>query len=147
MEIEFYKTESEHNRLEKVLSDKLSISGTFKSELNILKPILSLKNKPEISLYNYAYFPELKRYYFIEKIEITQTDIYTLYLSLDVLMTFKEEIKELKVIVKNSTSNPYIKGFTNSYDVRMDLEKIEFENNFNESGTNILIAINGADRV
>ena len=147
MEIEFYKTESEHNRLEKVLTDKLSISGTFKTELNILKPILSLKNNAEITLYNYAYFPELKRYYFIEKIEITQTNIYTLYLSLDVLMTFKEEIKELKVIVKNSTSNPYIKGFTNSYDVRTDLEKIEFENNFNESGTNILIAINGADRV
>lgn len=147
MVIEFFKTESESNRLEKVLTDKLSISGTFKSEVNVIRPILSMKSNEQLPHYNYAYIPDINRYYFIESIEITQTDIYTITLSLDVLMTYKEQIKNLKVIVKQSTANPYYNGFISSHDVRTDLERLEFEDKFNHLGTNVLIAINGKDRV
>lgn len=147
MDIEFFKTESEPNRLEKILTDKLVISGEFKEDVNIINPILSLNARPEIAQSNYIYIPNLNRYYFIDRVEITQTNIYTLYLSLDVLMSYKEQIKELKVILKNSTANPYYNGFLSSHDVRKDLERLEFENNFNEKGTNVLIAINGADRI
>ena len=147
MIIDFYKTESEANRLEKVLTDKLSITGTFKSEIDLLKPILSLSNKENLLEYNYVHIPELNKYYFISKVDITQTNIYTLYLSLDVLMSYKEQIKNLKVILKQSTANPYFNGFSGSFDVRTETERLEFENNFNEKGTNILIAVNGADRV
>lgn len=147
MIIEFYKTESEQNRLKKVLTDKLTIEGKFKTEVNILNPIISFSNSSPLTEYNYLFIPELNRYYYVDRVEISQTQIYTIYLSIDVLMTYKEQIKNLKVILKQSTANPYFNEFTDSHDVRTESERKDFKNEFNELGANILIAINGADRV
>lgn len=147
MVIDFYKTQSESNRLEKVLTDKLTINGTFKSEIDIINPIISLRSDEQLLQYNYVHIPDLNRFYFIEKVEITQTAIYTINLSIDVLMSYKEQIKDLRVVIKQSNKNPYFSGLTSSHDVRTEVQKLEFENNFNELGTNILIAINGKDRV
>lgn len=145
MKVHFYKTNSEFNRLEKVLEDELIIMGNFKGDVDVLKPILTVKN-PTVPQYNYCYIPSINRYYFVDKIEIKEGNLFTVSLSIDVLMTYKEAIKDLTVIVSSSQSNPYYNGYVESYDVRTDYETKFFENNFNENGNIILIALYGADR-
>ena len=144
MIIEFYRTASENNRLDKTLTDKYIIDGTLKSDFDIINPVILLKDNI-IAKYNYCYIPDLNRYYFIDKIDIVKNTL-NVMLSIDVLMSYKEQIKELNVIVSVSESNPYYNNYINGYDVRTDKEILNFENNFNEQGELILIALYGADR-
>lgn len=144
MKIHFYTTNSENNRLEKTLENELILEGSFKNDVDVIHPVITIKNK-SIPQYNYCYIPSINRYYFVDKIEITQ-NIFTVYLSIDVLMSYKEAIKNLTVIVSKSQSNPYYNGYVESYDVRTEHENKYFENNFNEDGEIILVALYGADR-
>ena len=95
MEIKFYTTKSEFNRLEKTLENEIILEGNFKNEVDIMAPIICVKNT-SIAGANYVHIPDLGRYYFIDKIEITRTQLLTIFLSLDVLMSYKEEIKKLE---------------------------------------------------
>ena len=142
MEIWFYTTKSENNRLEKTLENELTIEGHFTGEVDIMQPTLAVQN-PAIASSNYCYIPNLNRYYFIDKVEITRTQIFTVYLSLDVLMSYKDAIKDLTVIVSNAKGNPYYSGYIDSYDVRTDISNLFFENNFNEEGNIILVGLYG----
>lgn len=145
MLIKFFKTASEQNRIGKTLTNELTISGHFKKEVDIMNPVIAVTT--DLTGYNYCYIPELNRYYFIEKIEITRTNLYTLYLHIDVLESYKTQIKALTVIIGQSQSNPYYESYINGADVRQDIELKEFENNFNENGEVVLIAIYGGERV
>lgn len=140
MDIIFYQTTSENNRLEKVLENELTITGNFKDNVDVLHPVLTVKNK-EIPKYNYCYIPSINRYYFVEHVEITQTNVLTVFLDIDVLMSYKEAIKGLTAVVSSSQSNPYYSDYVQSYDVRTDYETKKFENNFNEDGNIILIGL------
>lgn len=143
MEIKFYTTKSEFNRLEKTLENEITLEGNFKNEVDIMAPIICVKNT-SIAGSNYVHIPDLGRYYFINKIEITRTQLLTVFLSLDVLMSYKEEIKKLEVILRSSKSNPYYSGFISGYDVRTDKENYFFpENNFNTEGAIILVGLYG----
>ena len=96
MNIYFYKTSSESNRLEKVLEDTTILTGSLKSDFDLNNPVTQVTTN--ILDFNYCYIPFLKRYYLIDKIENARTNLYTLYLKLDVLHTYKEQIKELKLV-------------------------------------------------
>ena len=144
MNIYFYSTKSENNRLEKVLENETLLSGTMKNSIDLINPVLQVCNN--LMQFNYCYIPSLSRYYFIDKVEITRTHLYTLYLKIDVLQTYKEQIKNLKVVLSASKSNPYYKNYIDSVDVRTDFTTHQFENNFEENGEVILIALYGAER-
>lgn len=144
MNIYFYKTSSESNRLEKVLGNATILTGSLKSNFDLINPVTQVTTN--ILDFNYCYIPFLKRYYFIDKIEIARTNLYTLYLKLDVLQTYKEQIKELKVVLSGSQSNPYYRNYIDGVDVRTDYETLMFENNFEENGEIILVALYGAER-
>ena len=144
MNIYFYSTKSENNRLEKVLENETLLSGTMKNAIDLINPVLQVCTN--LMQFNYCYIPSLSRYYFIDKVEITRTHLYTLYLKIDVLQTYKEQIKNLKVVLSASKSNPYYKNYIDSVDVRTDYTTYQFENNFEENGEAILIALYGSER-
>lgn len=145
MNIYFYNTSSESNRLEKVLENETILSGNLKNNFDLINPVTQVT--ANILNFNYCYIPFLKRYYFIDKVEIARTNLYTIYLKLDVLQTYKEQIKELKVVLSGSSSNPYYKNYIDGVDVRTDYETHMFENNFDENGEIILVALYGKERV
>lgn len=145
MKLYLYRTSSEPNRLEKVLEDELKITGNFRDEFNMIDPVITLTN-PDSCRYNYAYMPEIERYYFIESCDAERTGLWCMKLHLDVLMTYKDAIKELQVVASSSQSNPYYNGYISGYDVRTDSETQFFENNFNENGEFVLVALYGKDR-
>lgn len=147
MELHFYQTNSENNRIEKALENQLIIEGNFKGDVDILKPIITVSNTT-IPQYNYCYIPALNRYYFISKVDIVEGKLYAVNLAIDVLMTYKEQIKALTVVVSStSQANPYYNGYVSGYDVRTDYETKHFENNFEENGEIVLVALYGAERV
>ena len=145
MEIRFYNTASENNRMGKTLEDEKILSGNFKGEVDLQNPTLTVQT--DLLNYNYCYMPDFGRYYFIQKIEITRMGLYTVFLKIDVLETYKEAIKKLKVIVSNSAgANPYYDGYINGVDVRTEYETKMFENNFEENGEIVLVALYGKER-
>lgn len=142
MDIIFYNTSSENNRIGKTLENATTLSGSFKTEVDVQDIILQVNTN--LMNFNYCYIPDLNRYYFINKIEITRTGLYTVYLHIDVLETYKDEIKALRVVVSNSSGgNPYYDGYISGVDVRTEYETKQFENNFDEQGQIVLVALYG----
>lgn len=145
MNIKFYSTSSENNRIGKTLYNETIVTGTFRDGVNLQNPIIQLETN--VLNFNYCFIPDLNRYYFIDKIELTRKNLFTVYLKLDVLETYKNQIKGLTVVLSSSsTSNVYFDGFINGVDVRTDYDTYNFENNFDEDGQIILVATYGAER-
>lgn len=144
MQIKFYKTASENNRVDKTLTDETDLIGNFKGKVDLQNPVITVTSN--LQAFNYCYIPDLNRYYFIEKIELTSKDIFTLTLHIDVLMSYSTAIKQLQAVVSSSASNPYYSGYINGVDVRTEYTTLQFENNFNENGEIILVALYGANR-
>lgn len=144
MEIYFYSCSSEKERLVKSLENETMFEGNFRNEVNVISPVLQIATD-SMDLYtvlNYAYIPDLNRYYFIDRVESFRTGVITVYLSIDVLYTYADAIKELQAIVTNDTNNPYYSGNVQGHDTRKTYERKTLENNFNESGVYVLCAVN-----
>lgn len=143
MQIKFFNTSSENNRIGKTLENETTLTGNFKGEVDLQNPVLTVTT--DLLNFNYCYMPDFGRYYFIDKIEITRVGLYTIYLKIDVLETYKDAIKQLRVIVSNSAgANPYYNGYIDGVDVRTEYETKMFENNFNENGEIVLVALYGS---
>jgi len=144
MEIYFYSCSSEKERLVKSLENETMFEGNFRNEVNVINPILQIATD-SMDLYtilNYAYILDLNRYYFIDRVESYRTGVITVYLSIDVLYSYADAIKELQAIVTNDTSNPYYSGNVQGHDTRKTYESKTLENNFNETGVYVLCAVN-----
>ena len=66
----FLKNNSEYNTINKDTELIVEKTIALKSECDIVNPYLILKFDDNLSLSNYAYIPQFKRYYFITSIEI-----------------------------------------------------------------------------
>lgn len=98
-------------------------------------------NADNPTVYNYAYIPAFSRYYFINKIESYRTGLFILTMSVDVLETYKTEIKGMLAIIdKNETvGNNYFNDGSFVLDSRAYNQIINFSNGFNDNGEFILI--------
>lgn len=89
MNIIFYNNKSNHNVINKQLEVVKSISIKLKDDTPMLYPKLYLKG---YTGGNYCFIPTLKRYYFIDNISLLKGELYEINLSIDVLMSYKEDI-------------------------------------------------------
>ena len=82
-----------------------SFSCLVKTNSSIINPVLDIKalNTDNIVNYNYAYIPSFNRYYFINDI-VYDMGIWTLYLSSDVLASFRTDILYSNQYVLRSSS-------------------------------------------
>lgn len=142
MEIILYKTTSEKNKINKTLTNEISMTGSLKSETSVVNPSILIKAENP-SQYSYAYIPEFGRYYFINDMFNIRQNLWQIDLDVDVLFSYKNEIFKLNGIISKqyqpSNSNDYINDGSHRYDVRQTLETIQFPNGFNETGEYILI--------
>ena len=83
----FYKSTAEKNRMDKsaYLTEIIQSTGTLRRATSIISPEFEF-------IYNKV--PDFNRYYFIDNIVSLRNNVWTLSLSVDVLMSFKEQIKE-----------------------------------------------------
>ena len=148
MEITLYTNESEKNKLEKTITNSILLEGNLRDESSIINPIILISsNKEDITyMYNYAYIPAFGRYYFITDIESVRTGIWRVSMHVDVLMSYKEQIKNLNVIINNSEetgANNYLSGNQWITNVKNTTNIVNFPNGLNDNGEFILITAGG----
>lgn len=148
MEITLYTNESEKNKLEKTITNSILLEGNLRDESSIINPIILISsNKEDIPyMYNYAYIPAFGRYYFITDIESVRTGIWRVSMHVDVLMSYKEQIKNLNVIINNSEetgANNYLSGNQWITNVKNTTNIVNFPNGLNDNGKFILITAGG----
>lgn len=145
MEIKFYKTTSENNRLDKILTDEKIIQGSCRDSIQVTNPVITIKGY--VKDYNYCYIEAFKRYYYVEATTMVG-GLTTMVLTVDVLTSFKDKIRLLESLLEkqeSSHNNPY---WNDGYvvDQRPTMDKIPFQNNFDD-GEFILITIKGGEKI
>lgn len=89
MLVKIYHNKSNNNVINKKIEEIQEISFNFKDNSDITNPILILQS---YKTGNYCYIPDLKRYYYIDRIELMSGGFYKLYLEIDVLMSYKTDL-------------------------------------------------------
>jgi len=147
MEIKLYKNLSENNVIGKSLAQIKSVEANLKNDVSVINPTFILYYTDNILQSNYCFIPKFNRYYFIDEIVPITGDRCIVKCRVDVLESFKEDIKSLTVILDKSQSiyksNKYLDD--GSFIVEnKDFNTIyNFPNGFNEEGTFILICAGG----
>lgn len=139
MEIILYNNTSENNKVGKTLTNETTISGSLRETTDIINPTLLLEY--DARDYNYIYIPLFSRYYFITKVESVRTGLWRIYCNIDVLESFKTEIKNLTAIIDKQkiVGNQYKDDGTIVMENRLFNTVYNFSNGFNDSGELILI--------
>lgn len=100
MIVKLLTTKDESNKVDKIYTEDIVIEGKLKDGCSILSPkfILVLEKFPTS---NYAYIEAFNRYYFIDNITVLKEDdhIYEISMSVDVLMSFKDNIRNLTCVI------------------------------------------------
>lgn len=106
MDAIFYTVADNDNVLEKTLESALVKNVLFLNSNNILTPTVRLliNNITEFLKRNYCFIETLQRYYFIDSVTIERGNIATLELSIDVLMTYKDDILRASAEIVKSDS-------------------------------------------
>lgn len=146
MRVILYDNGSSDEVLNKELTEIVSADTEPYNEVDIINPtfILSDMEIENIDRCNYCYVEELGRYYFCTP-TLGNNGIYTLICNIDVLMSFKDEILSLNVIVdKNEYQiNPYLNDGSYVTEEREKIEVLNYAYGFNDSGSYILITAGG----
>lgn len=106
MDAIFYTVADNDNVLEKTLESALVKNVLFLNSNNILTPTVRLliNNITDFLKRNYCFIETLQRYYFIDSVTIGRGGIATLELSIDVLMTYKDDILRASAEIVKSDS-------------------------------------------
>ncbi len=143
MIIKLYKTLDNNNVINKELIGGVEFDIKLKENTNVIEPIIILSSSNLLVDFNYAYIPNLNRYYFIKDISINSKNVYVIYLECDVLESFKDDILNSYAYITKS-DNGGNRYFNSSYESEVKKEcnvyysdvELELENN------NILV-VNG----
>ena len=115
MKIILYKSIADNRLLDK--SSKITVIDTIdtahiKDDTSIISPsvILSYKKISTLRKCNYLYIPSMGRYYYVNDIVLKQGGMYELKCHIDVLMTYKGDIRNITTLIlrQENVNNPYI---------------------------------------
>lgn len=104
MQIKLYNTSSEKNRLSKLLTGEVNVTGYFSEDTDVLNPTITVGYNTSLLSKNYCYIADFERYYFITGFTIINQEI-VIFLHVDVLMSYKDDIKNSKARIVRSASN------------------------------------------
>lgn len=135
----------EKNVIDKVTYMPFNVNGALRNESSIVNPVFEVEMETPAD-YNYAIIPEFKRYYFITNITSIRMGLWRIYLHVDVLKSYADQIKSCRAILANSEEvgiTPYMQGdlFRNLVKDKTDI--IKFPNGLLNSGEYILITAGG----
>lgn len=99
MNVIFYHSTSDKRKVDKSLTNITTLSCDVIDDTSILNPRLKIKYNSNLLSSNYIYIPSFNRYYFITNITTSKGYLW-IDATVDVLMSFKTEIKATKAIIK-----------------------------------------------
>ena len=144
MEVRFYYNQSDDRVINKrLIEDSQNVfQGVPRDEISVMTPIIRFENEG-ILRYNYAYIPELQRYYSVVDRTSYRQGVWDVTFAVDVLMSFRADISDLNVVVdKQSMSvhgNEYIDDGSLVSENVMFQTIYDFPGGFNNTGEYILI--------
>ena len=148
MNITFYKTKSETNKINKTLTNSIPLTGSIKDNINIVSPTITVQYNADLVLCNYCYIPVFNRYYFVDSIEL-DGDILAISLTCDVLMSFKSDILTSKVRVVRSSSSKikYLPDslITQTAKTNYTFKKLGAGFNVSENTNNYVLVLSGKE--
>lgn len=106
-DINLYNYSGEPNRLDKSLGGTtLTLTGTLKEGADVINPVIEFYDTGgenlDLNDYNYMYIEKFGRYYFITDIIVDRTNVVFISGHVDVLNTYKTEIKNLQAMATRS---------------------------------------------
>lgn len=104
MNIQLGNTTSPQRKIYKDFTVGVTKTIRFLKDENVCAPKVLLDYAVGIDRYNYAYIPELHRYYWVSEITEVTGGMCMLVLNVDVLMTYKPEIDNADLMISRSTS-------------------------------------------
>lgn len=141
MNITFYVTSSAENVLTKTLANEYTLTGTLRDAANIINPVIMVATDP--THYNYCYIPQLNRYYYVDEITVYRKNVWVVTLKCDVLMSFKDEIKKLRVVTSRLASGSAYYGDGVPRGVKPTKTVSNFTSPFVERGSLICVTRGG----
>lgn len=143
MTIDFYKMTELKNKINKTLENPFTLENVFfkSGNIDLVNPFIRLTS--DVTQYNYCYIRELERYYFIDNIIIESNNIKKYLLSIDVLMSYKNQIMNNKTHIIES------ENILNADNINYNGKNSEIVKTFNfpfnpfNENTDILITVRG----
>ena len=132
MIIRFYKNTSDNRVVSKNISQISETNCYIYDMTSICSPKIIIANNDDFPLnVNYAYIPRYKRYYYINDWYIDKGGRVILNLSIDVLMTFKNDILNLNctIIRQENVGNNHIVDNLLQIKQKKDLKVVKLNNN------------------
>ena len=152
MQIKFGYTFDDRRKLEKNVTWFNTFDCKPYTDYNISAPNLLIVNATgAIANNNYAYIADYQRYYYVDSVTVGRNGMYVVQLSVDVLMTYAEAIKNLSATISRQ-ENIDINDIVDSLlplQNRKELAVIEFESsefNISRAGTgdyNFVLNVSG----
>jgi hypothetical protein len=144
MEVRFYYNNSDSRVINKriIETEGNVFEGIPRDEISVMNPIIRFEND-SILRYNYAYIPELQRYYSVVDRTAFRQGVWDVTFAVDVLMSFRGDISNLNVVVDKQSmgknGNEYIDDGSLVSENVMFQTVYEFPAGFNDTGEYILI--------
>lgn len=143
MTITLYTTSSERNAVNKSLSEITTLTGTLRDSSSIINPLITISGDVSISHANYAYIPDFGRYYFIDGIESIRNGLWRFSMHVDVLYTYREQIKSNHAIIERNEIDYDLKLNDGLFKVQQNPRIAQFSFPSGFSTWNFVLAIAG----
>lgn len=107
MKVEFYTTTDNGRTVNKTLQLNKTVDIIFRQAVDEQNPLI-IMNKSNANGSNYVHIPDFNRYYFISKIENYTASLVRIYLTTDLLMTYKDIILNSPVQITATEKPSYL---------------------------------------
>lgn len=146
MQIILYQNKDESNKVSKNLLNALTLEDcTLRDTVSITAPVITVTMHNPVG-YNYCYLPDFGRFYFVNDITAIRTGVWQLSLQVDVLMSFKDEIRNMTAILERTeqrVADNYLSDPVWRTQVKTKTDILNFPSGLLESGEYILITAGG----
>ena len=122
-----YNVTDENSKVFKSLLYGYKHKGIFRDNVDLINPVFEMESNNVLS-FNYVYLNMFGRFYFVDSIECVRNGLYRIYCSVDVLMTYREQLKDLQVYVtrQENTYNEYLPDEKLPVEIDNKVEKIYY---------------------
>ena len=100
------KNDSERNKMDKNVTDLATLTGTLKGDTSIIDPVILIESDiATMRQCNYLHIYQFGREYFVNNIKSVRNNLFELTCHVDVLASYKSQIRHCGAIIKRSQKN------------------------------------------
>ena len=145
--INLMNNQEELNKINKNPSSVRTLSGILRDGTSIVDPSVRVEYDGALTDVNYAYIPDLHRYYFITNIESVGNKLWMVHMHCDVLKTYAQGILNCTGVIARQENdwNLYLNDSAFKVYANPRVQVANFPNKF--SGESYVLVMKGAQSV